>query len=303
MIDLEFVVTQSRGFPDPFSGGGVAMTMCRLEGELDQTADPKKGDPALAVLAQGQYTDDIVYLTMDLLDGEEGEIARHLHPTDARISGFGYNYLTKDIWAVHNEQGWTSPTDRFTDHIIIGIDPGLNAESFRNQFATTPAFTDYEGLAVNLFNIAATQGNTIDLRTASGALLGRREYFGPPGLDGDPIPRHITGISAAPWSWIFCDRYAHELVVIDLTGNEIAKAPLPGPGGGNAMSPSDGALALAYDYVNYPYRISVDFAEVAPLGQRPPDWPWSPLAWVEPHRIYFANGSDETIYAGYLTLA
>ena len=172
MTQLEFVATQTCSIPDPFfSGGDVAMTVCRLQGENDQTSNPRQGDPALAVLPQTQEGDPVFYLTLDI-GQDDNEIARFDFPEpDNRISGFAYNPITKDILAVQNEQSFTSPTNVTTTHTVISFDPGTMNETFRFDVDTTPSFFDYRGMATNGFAMAFTQGDRIVLRTNVGELL------------------------------------------------------------------------------------------------------------------------------------
>ena len=68
-----------------------------------------------------------------------------------------------------------------------------------------------------------------------------------------------------------------------------------------------GMQAIAFDYIGYRQmdQIPQVWTEEGTIGDPGtiyhPDTAWDPTPWGGRHRIYIANESDQTIYAGYLT--
>ncbi len=278
ITDLEFVTTHTYAYPpheprDPL--GHTAMTVCK-----------RMGDPALAFLTQTTDEDEVVYLSL----GEDREVHRHDTPAGWDvISGMGYNPLTRKIWC-------GSVTNNANQ--VVSFDPDTGLEVVNQDLSADDALPyGAEGFGTNGFIYTRAGGLTVELRSMNGTLLGTRNFS-----DG------ITGISWSPWSWLAIKKNEHKLMVINLFGDVVAEcegvgsAPVAIPFAGN-----EGMQAVAYNYVTDESQSPQVWLPGGILGDpgtiHHPDTPWDPEPWIMRHRIYVANNTDRTIYAGYFTLA
>lgn len=266
VTNLRFEVTWSYPYPIATAGSGTGLTICL-----------RQNDPYLAFLTQTTFADEVLYLHS--FDGTEAY--RHASPVGYdTITDLAYDPFRQVIWCC---QATNQP------EIILAFDPETGLLTDTRVATPSPTMSSPHGLACNGFFFVRGGGNTAELWGTNGLLLGTREYPG----------RGITGLSAAPWSYCFCDKYRDEIVVIGPLGNEIAVS--------SGIGAADGMEALAFDYVNYIHMDDIPQVwgpngTVGAVGTiHHPDTPWSPVPWGGRHRLYVANEIDQTIYAGYLT--
>jgi hypothetical protein len=266
VTNLRFEVTWSYPYPVTTTGIGTGLTVC-LRGN----------DPYLAFLTQTTFSDDVVYLYT--FDGTEAY--RHASPVGYdTISDMAYDPLRRVIWCC---QATNDP------NVILAFDPETGLLTDTRVAITTPTISGPHGLACNGFFFVRGGGDTAELWATNGLLLGTRQYPG----------RGITGISAAPWSYIFTDQYRDEIVVIGPFGNELAVS--------SGIGSSGGMQAIAFDLPSYPYMDDIPqvWGPNGTVGDPgtiyDPDTPWNPVPFGGRHRLYVANETDQTIYAGYLT--
>lgn len=279
MEQLSFHVTDTFSYPTFFSGGGTAMTMCKTI----------SGDSFLAFLAQQPFQDQLV-----LVEPCEGNIQIEYTSPIGRnqIGGMGYSPINGLIYCGNGYE---------TREFVTAIDPstGNVVQDFELE---APGMLNAAGFGTNGFFLARGDGETLELRSMTGTLLGSRTYPG----------RLIRGVTASPFSWTVLDAVNNEIVVINPFGEEIASAPAPGPAATSA-SPAgiaSGPHAIAFDYVNLPYDgpqkcIPAEGAPVAVFEGSPYDANanWNPAPWLFRHRIYIANQSTGSVFSGYLTAA
>ena len=265
--NLRFETTWT--IPYPVTTGatayGTALTLCR-----------RNNDPYLAFLTQTGWDDEVVYMTF-----MGTEIHRHVTPPgEDIINGMAYDPFRRVIWC---SQG-TNNKDT-----IIAFDPddGLLTDSL--VATVSPSLAAPKGIACNGFFFVRGGGPALELWSTTGFLLGTRSYTG----------RNISGVSASPWSYCFIDQTSDEIVVIGPLGNELAVSSGVGTAGGSS--------AIAFDYVthhemdNHP-QVWLPNGSVGAVGTiNHPDTPWNPAPGGGRHRLYVANETDQTIYAGYLT--
>jgi len=266
VTNLRFETTWSYSYPIATDGAGTALTICK-----------RNGDPYLAFLTQTSFDDEVLYL-----HDFDGSIAyRHASPVGYdTITGMAYDPFRRWIWCC---EATVNP------ETILAFDPGTGLLTDTRVATPSVNMTSPEGLGCNGFFFVRSGGPTLELWSTNGLFLGAREYQG----------RGITGVSASPWSYCFCDKYKDEIVVVGPLGNEIAIS--------SGVGASGGMEAIAFDYVNYIHMD--DFPQVwGPNGTvgdpgtiYDPDTPWNPDPWSGRHRIYIANEIDQMIYAGYLT--
>ena len=279
ITNLEFVTTHTYAYPpheprDPL--GQTAMTMCK-----------RNGDPCLAFLTQTGYEDEVVYLQFF----EDTEIHRHDTPVDWEvIAGMGYNPLTRKIWCgnVTNDK-----------HKVMSFDPNTGLEvTSQDLSADDTLIVGADGFGTNGFVYTRTGANRIELRSMNGMLMGSKEYTS-----------GLRGITHSPWSWIAVNNYEHKMSVLNLFGDVIAECDGVGVDPSTLAPGEDagGMMAIAYDYVTDVDTAPQEWLPGGVLGApgtiNHPDTPWNPVPWVRRHRIYVANNSDRTIYAGYFTEA
>jgi hypothetical protein len=290
MISLRFETCFQFDFPEPSEAvnppllSATALTIGRHE-SFD----------VLWFLTQSQFDDYLV--AVDPLTGaERGRLitppGRHV------ISGLGYDLRGDRLLACQKTTGWN---ETFLINPHTGQEMGaldLAADSLFDQFqggelqATATNGLVFAQAGLSHFTsapggVGVTHPSRIQLRLATGDLIGTREYPG----------REITGLTKAPLSWVFTDATEDEIVVIGPFGNEIASAP--------GVGASGGMHAIAYDTLtdhDATAQVPVeDGASIVPGSVNDPDAPWSPAPWLGRHRIYIANVPDQVIYAGYLT--
>lgn len=273
MINLNFQVTHTYNYPahefqNPLSS--TAMTVCK-----------RFGDPALAFLTQTSFEDEVVYLGLS----DDFEYARHNTPVNRDvIAGMGYNPITRKIWCGNGTNNM---------HEVFAFDPDTGLEvSSRDLSATDTLGAGADGLGTNGFLFTRCGGNKVELRGMNGALLGTKTFTS-----------FLTGISYSPTSWLAINAAEHKIFVINLFGDIIAECD--GLGTPWAGSGSAGMQAVAYDYVtdqDSAPQVWLPGGTIGPVGSiNHPDTPWDPEPWLLRHRIYVANNTDETIYAGYFT--
>jgi len=264
--NLRFETTWSYPYPITTNGAGTGITVC-LRG----------GDPYLAFLTQTAFSDEVLYLFT--FEGQEAY--RHASPVGYdTITDMAYDPFRRVIWCC---QATNAP------EIILAFDPDTGLLTDTRVATLSPNMGSPQGLACNGFFFVRGGGSTAELWSTSGLLLGTREYPG----------RGITGLSASPWSYCFCDKFRDEIVVIGPLGNEIAIS--------SGIGASAGMEALAFDYVGFAHM--EDIPQVwGPNGTvgdpgtiYDPNTPWNPVPWGGRHRLYVANEIDQMIYAGYLT--
>jgi hypothetical protein len=264
-ISLRFETTWSFAYPVTTTGYGSGLTMCL-----------RFGDPCLAFLTQVAFDDEVVYL------GALGvEKHRHASPVGHQtISDMAYDPFRQVIWCSQSTQ------DPGT---IIAFDPETGLLTNSRAAALSPNMFDPQALACNGFFFVRGGASTLELWGTGGLLLGTRDYPG----------RIITGLSASPWSYSFVDRNNHEIVVIGPLGAELATSP--------GVGASGGMQAIAFDYVNlremeHQPQVWLPGGIIGDPGTiYHPDTPWNPEPWGGRHRLYIANETDQTVYAGYLT--
>lgn len=264
MANLRFHETHRYAYPYQTTGVGTALTVCL-----------RSGDPALAFVTQTGYADEVVYLAL----GFDFEYNRIPTPTGREvISGMGYNPITRKIWCGNT----TNDSDE-----VFAFDPVTGAEVSSRNLSGVSNFNSPQGFATNGLLFMRSRGAEVEMHTMSGALLGARSYPG----------RSITGASASPWSWTLADAAAHEIVVIGPFGNELECGEAPGTAGGMG--------AIAFDTVSELDSHPQVWLEPGIIGDpgtiHHPDTPWAPEPWTGRHRLYVANDTDQTIYAGFLT--
>jgi hypothetical protein len=269
MIPLSFHTVFTMPYPETTTGMGSAMTVCRIT-----------GDPFLVFLTQTSLDDLVNYIALDLSTVVN---QRSLGLGQQLVSGMGFNPVTERIWTSNT----TTQSTR-----IFAFDPATHAITNSFQVAD-PAALFGGAFGTNGLVFLRSQRNRVELRGMGGALLGERDYPG----------RVITGISAAPLSWLYCDASAHQLLVVGPLGDVIAEAPCPGPVRGGQVGPDDGVQAVAFDTVRSPGTIMPALWNAGVIDADPgPAAPWpgpAPEPWWNPHMIYVANNSDQTIYGGY----
>lgn len=274
--NLNFVTTHTYNYPqtqpqNPISQ--TSMTMCRVN-----------GDEMLAFMTQTQFSDEVVYLSL----GCDNEIYRHDTPAGHnQISGIAYDPVRDVIWC---GQGFSSADE------IIAFDPtnGQVVATIDISGSNTIDPSVGTGFATNGALIIRSGPNSIELRMMNGTLLGVKDFplqFG----------FNISGLTASPFSWTCLQSLEHKISVLNPFGDIVAECPgvgAPSPGN-NAVG---GMQAIAFDYVSDMDTMPQEFLNCAigaPGTIYHPDTPWSPAPWLLRHRIYIANNSDQTIYAGY----
>lgn len=278
MINLNFQVTHTYDYPpheprDPL--GQTAMTVCK-----------RFGDPALAFLTQTGYEDEVVYLSLV----EDVESARHDTPVNRDVvAGMGYNPITQKIWC-------GSVTSNASEVFAFDPDTGLEVSS-QDLSADDSLLGGADGFGTNGFIYTRARWGKVELRAMNGTKLGEKTF-----TDG------ITGISHSPWSWLAVKKNEHKVIVINMFGDVIAdcdglgSAPVTIP-----FASNEGMQAVAYDYVsdqNSAPQVWLPGGMIGDPGTiHHPDTPWDPEPWLFRHRIYVANNTDRTIYAGYFTEA
>lgn len=276
MIHLNFHVTHSYGYPVPLSGGAVGMTVCEIG-----------DDPFLAVLVQSPNVDDVSYLALlhDVVIDR-----RPLNTSHQQISGLGWNAGTGTIWA---GSGYETVDE------ILSFDPATHATVDSFQLPADVPRVRYDCFATNGAFMVLGINDRLELRMPNGALVGQKMFPG----------RRITGLSASPFSWLMGDRQAHELVVINPLGGEMAICPAPGPATtASSLSVHSGVSAVAVDMVSR-MRRQPQLGLPADQGPAQPGSPyhsataWNPSPWGGRHRIYVANDFSQQIYAGYFVEA
>jgi hypothetical protein len=266
VANLRFETTWSYPYPVATDGSGTALTICR-----------RGGDPYLAFLTQTTFSDDVLYL--HTFEGTEAY--RHVSPAGYdTITDMAYDPFRRVVWCC---QATVAPD------IILAFDPDTGLLTDTRVAALSPAMTSPHGLACNGFFFVRGGGPTLELWATNGLFLGAREYAG----------RGITGLSASPWSYCFCDKYRDEIVVVGPLGNEIAIS--------SGIGASAGMEDIAFDYLqfydmeNIPQVWGPNGTVGDPGTIYDPDTPWNPAPWGGRHRLYVANEIDQMIYAGYLT--
>ncbi|MFO1058454.1 MAG: hypothetical protein U1E53_15985 [Dongiaceae bacterium] len=266
VTNLRFETTWSYPYPIATTGAGTALTVCI-----------RRGDPYLAFLTQTTLADPVFYLQTFT-----GAVAhRHRSPVGYdTIDDMAWDPLRRVIWCCQGTQDVET---------ILAFDPNNGQLTGTRVAALTASMPAPQGLACNGFFFVRGGGPTAELWSTGGQLLGTHEYAG----------RGITGLSAAPWSWCFCDKYNDQIVVIGPLGNELAV--------GSGVGASGGMEAISFDLPGYP-DMAVTPQVWGPNGTvgavgtiNHPDTPWNPVPWGGRHRLYVANEIDQTIYAGYLT--
>ena len=266
VANLRFETTWSYPYPIATAGAGTAITICLRD-----------NDSYLAFLTQTPAADDVLYLRT--FDGSEAY--RHPSPLGYdTIGGMAYDPFRRLIWAVQGTNDLET---------ILAFVPETGLLSTTRVAALSPNITAPQGLACNGFFFVRGGGPTAELWSTGGIFLGARDYQG----------RGISGLSASPWSWCFCDKYKDQIVVVGPLGTEIAVSSGVGAAGGME--------GLAFDYIGFPYmdHIPQVWGPNGTVGDPgtiyDPDTPWNPPPWGGRHRLYVANEIDQTIYAGYLT--
>jgi hypothetical protein len=272
MINLNFHVTHSYAYPVPLSGGAVGMTVCEI-----------RNDPCLAVLVQSPDVDDVSYL--DLLHDHVID-SRPLNTSHQQVSGLGWNAATGTIWA---GSGFETVDE------VLSFDPATHDTVDSFQLPADVPRERYDCFATNgAFMVFGVDGR-LELRMPNGTLVGQKTFPG----------RRITGLSASPMSWVMGDRQAHELVVINPLGGEMAVCPAPGPGATATSVPvHSGVSAVTVDMVTrMRFQPQLGQPEGQPLAQPGSPYhaatPWNPTPWGGRHRIYVANDFSQRIYGGY----
>lgn len=274
MINLNFQLTHTYNYPlsQPLNQPSMtALTVCKLG-----------GDPALAFLTQTGQDDEVVYLNL----GCDEEIHRHITPVNREvIVGMAYNPLTEDIWCAMG----TSQM-----HEVMAFRPATGLETSSLNLAATDTITGLiGGIGTNGSFFVRSGGGKIELRTMNGFLLGVRDF-----------PDTVTGLSYSPSSWTCIRKSDHKIMILNPFGDIVAEVDGPGPTApSSASSGFQGLQAVAFDYVsnfdNQPQEfLNCGIGDVGTIYH--PDTPWDPVPWQFRHRIYVANNTDQTIYAGYL---
>lgn len=265
---LRFEVTWSFPYPVATTGSGTGLTICK-----------RNGDPYLAFLTQTDFGDDVVYVH----DFAGLEDFRHPSPPGFDvITGMGYDPIRHWIWACQSTTGADT---------LLAFDPTDGALTANQVALLSPTLSAPQGLACNGLFAIRGGGDTAECWSTTGLNLGTRRYPG----------RNITGLSASPFSYCFVDTSHHEIVMIGPFGTEIAVSS------GVGASTGAGMQAIAFDYIGYRQmdQIPQVWTEEGTIGDPGtiyhPDTAWDPTPWGGRHRIYIANESDQTIYAGYLT--
>lgn len=277
MQNLVFHETHSFPFAQTPMGGNIGMSLVQIDGDI-----------VLAVCAQTTLGDMISY--MDLCYGNEYTA----HPTPPgihRISGLGFNKRNELLYVA---SGLNNEEDFFA------MEPGTGTIVGPVQ-RLTPSI-NASGLGISDWFAARAGGDTIEIRTLTGALVAQKQFPG----------RRITGITHSPWSWTFTDfnnlTGVHEIVVIDLFGNEVATCPAPGAMGPN---PIDASMAIAFDYVHDNMDQVPQLCP--PENGYPPGFnpigtaydggvPWTPEPWHFKHKLYVGNNYTNRVHVGYMTL-
>ncbi|NNE92399.1 MAG: hypothetical protein HKN23_12185 [Verrucomicrobiales bacterium] len=264
---LQFNAVGSYPFPTTTTGAGTAMTVCLYNNE-----------PALGILTQTGYEDDIAYLAINRSDVlERGRV--QVDDPNQRIMGMCYDRQTNRIWASQGNYNPDNQGDR-----LVALDPDTGAEVAEIPVPLDSGFA----LAWNGIHFVRSTGNELELIGVGGQVLSTRA------LD---IGENCRGISASPWSYVATYGINRPLVVIDLFGRPIAECmSVPGTAGG--------IQAVAFDNLTsrdvLAQEPSAD-GSFAPEGSiHDPETEWDPEPWRFRHRIYLANEADQTIYFGYL---
>jgi len=269
MISLSFHTLFTMPYPEASVGNATAMTACTLG-----------NDPYVAFLAQTGGADLVSYVTVDLSQVVD---QRSLGSGQPLVSGMGYNPVTRRIWT-------TNTTDQSTR--IFAFDPETHDVTNDFQVDESEAYFG-GGFGTNGLVFLRSQLNRVELRGMGGALLGERDYPG----------RAVTAISAAPNSWLYGDAENHQLLVVGPLGGIIAEAPAPGPPRATPAGPDSGLQAVAYNTVLTPAQVMAILFNLGITSSDPgPAGPWpgpAPEPWWNPHLLYVANNSDQTIYGGY----
>lgn len=277
IANLSFVTTHTYNYP-PFGPQSPisqsSMTVCKVD-----------GDPMLAFMTQTQFEDEVVYLQL----GCDQELFRHDTPAGHnQISGMAYDPIREIIWC---GQGYSNADE------IIAFDPstGQVVDTVDISGSNTIDPSAGSGLGTNGMLMTRSGYNSIELRLMNGTLLGVKQFPTQMGLS-------VTGMTASPFSWTCLHAADHKISVLNLFGEVIAECPgvgaIPGAGYANGMQ------AIAFDYVsdmNFHPQVFENCGIGAVGTIHHPDTPWSPEPWLMRHRIYIANNSDQTIYAGYFT--
>ncbi len=231
------------------------------------------GDPALVYIGQTTFEDPIHYLTLAI----DSEYKNHNSPPGwSVITGLAWNPLSQTIWCSNGTN---------TINQVVAFDPLTELETNSLTLTPTAPIWDSSGIGTNGFLFTRAVGAKLELRNMNGFLLGEKDYPG----------RYITGLSASPASWTFGDKNADEICIIGPFGNIFATAPAPGP--------ANGMHAIAFDYVTNHAAMPKVIPPSDGSAPGDPTVPWTPEPWGGRHRLYVANVSDNTIYAGYLTEA
>ena len=288
MQTLTFHQTHSFPFPQTPTGGSTAMTLCEVQ-----------GDTVLAFLTQVSGSD-----TVFLLGTCSGNVLGQFQTPGMRVnsSGMGWNPINRQLYIMDGSQD---------ADLIFAMNPETGALVQQFSMLDVGPWEPARGFGTNGFFIARGAVSQLELRTMTGQLIATRDYPG----------RVIRGVSASPFSWTLLDAVTNEIVVIDPFGTEIASALAPGPATfPNPVQPSGydvhfGPHSIAFDYVQMPHEgaqmciptTGLPAAEIGPDGHFvpgspfDPQTPWDPAPWKFKHRIYVANQTTSTVYAGYLT--
>ena len=253
---LQFYQAGSYPYPVTTTGTGTAMSVCLYENE-----------PALAILTQTGYEDEIVYLSMNksILE-ERGRVT--VAPDNERISGMCYNKNTHQLWVTQPDYNPNSQA-----HRLVAINPETGQETGEINVPVESGFA----LAWNGFTFVRSSGSKLDLIATNGNVLGSVD------LDlGD----YCRGISASPWSYVASYGFTRQLVVINLFGQLVAEVS-------NVPGTNNGIHAVAFDNLHdfdaVPQQPSESGA-FDPIGSiHDPEVAWDPEPWQFRHRIYLAN--------------
>jgi len=170
VTNLRFETTWSFPYPIATTGIGTGLTICK-----------RGGDPYLAFLTQTTFSDEVVYL----FSFGGAEAYRHPSPVGYdTISDMAYDPFRQVIWCC---QATSDP------NVILAFDPDTGLLTDTRVVILSPTMPGPHGLACNGFFFVRGGGDTAELWSTSGLLLGTRQYPG----------RAITGLSASPWSYCF----------------------------------------------------------------------------------------------------
>jgi len=267
VTQLQFYQSGSYPYPIATTGSGTGMTVCIYQTE-----------PALAVLTQTGYEDEIVYLALNrALPFERGRVA--VQSPEERISGLCYDRQSHLLWACQTD---ITPDNR--SHLLVALNP----ETGQRVDTINVPQADGRALAWNGLAFVRSVGSQLELINSNGTVIATRQLnFG----------EGCRGISASPWSFVATYGETRPLVVINFFAQVIGEcANVPGTAGG--------IDAVAFDNLSSPdvlAQVPSDDGSFAPIGsEHDPEVPWDPSPWKFRHRIYVANESDQVIRFGYL---